>query len=61
MNLGKMYEVALVVEGYQSSGKADVYSMSLNIGGSSGTPSGEETETYSPTGCGSQPTQGGCR
>lgn len=32
MKLGKMYEVALTVEGYQSSGKADVTSMSINIG-----------------------------
>lgn len=31
MKLGKMYEVALTVEGYQSSGKADVYNMSINI------------------------------
>lgn len=33
MKLGKMYEVAFNVEGYQSSGKADVYNMSINIGG----------------------------
>lgn len=32
MKMGKMYEVSLVVEGYQSSGKADVTSMSINIG-----------------------------
>jgi hypothetical protein len=37
MNMGKMYEAALAVEGYQSSGNADVYSMSMNIGGSDGT------------------------
>ena len=36
MRLGKMYEVALTVEGYQSSGSANVYSHTLNIGGSSG-------------------------
>ena len=34
MRLGKMYEVALTVEGYQSSGSANVYSHYLNIGGS---------------------------
>lgn len=32
MMLGKMYEVSFVVEGYQSSGKADVTSMSINVG-----------------------------
>ncbi|EMS70566.1 glycoside hydrolase family 11 protein [Ruminiclostridium cellobioparum] len=32
MQMGKMYEVSLVVEGYQSSGRADVTSMSINIG-----------------------------
>ncbi|MDS0527753.1 glycoside hydrolase family 11 protein [Clostridium sp. SHJSY1] len=31
MLLGKMYETAFNIEGYQSSGKADVYSMSINI------------------------------
>ncbi|WP_435921417.1 glycoside hydrolase family 11 protein [Paenibacillus sp. DYY-L-2] len=36
MTMGKMYEVALTVEGYQSSGTADVYSNTLTIGGSSG-------------------------
>lgn len=32
MPMGKMYEVSLVVEGYQSSGKADVTTMQLNVG-----------------------------
>lgn len=32
MKLGKMYEVAFTVEGYQSSGQADVTAMSINIG-----------------------------
>jgi len=32
MKMGKMYEVALTVEGYQSSGSADVYSNTINIG-----------------------------
>lgn len=36
MPMGKMYEVALTVEGYQSSGYADVYSNTLTIGGNSG-------------------------
>lgn len=34
MPMGNMYEVALTVEGYQSSGSADVYSNNLTIGGS---------------------------
>lgn len=36
MEMGKMYEVALTVEGYQSSGSADVYRNTLTIGGNSG-------------------------
>lgn len=41
MNMGKLYEVALNVEGYQSSGYADVYKNNLTIGGSSsGSSSG---------------------
>lgn len=36
MPLGKMYEVALTIEGYQSSGYADVYRNDLHIGGSGG-------------------------
>lgn len=35
MPMGKLYEVALNVEGYQSSGYADVYKNNLTIGGSS--------------------------
>lgn len=38
MTLGKMYEVSLVVEGYQSSGKANVSKMSINVGGTSTDP-----------------------
>ncbi len=38
MKMGKMYEVALVVEGYQSSGKADVTSMTITVGGSPASP-----------------------
>ncbi len=33
LELGKMYEVALTVEGYQSAGKADIYKNELKIGG----------------------------
>ncbi len=33
MKMGKMYEISLVVEGYQSSGRADITAMSLNVGG----------------------------
>lgn len=41
MSMGKLYEVALNVEGYQSSGYADVYKNNLTIGGSSsGSSSG---------------------
>lgn len=36
MPMGKMYEVALTVEGYQSSGSANVTSNTLTIGGSGG-------------------------
>lgn len=47
MPMGNMYEVALTVEGYQSSGSADVYSNTLNIGGNSGggnePPAGDRT------------------
>ena len=34
MKMGKMYEVALTVEGYQSSGSADVYKNVITVGGS---------------------------
>ncbi|AEV68127.1 glycoside hydrolase family 11 protein [Acetivibrio clariflavus] len=40
MKMGKFYEISLVVEGYQSSGKADVTMMSINIGGNSANPTG---------------------
>ena len=36
MPMGKLYEVALTVEGYQSSGNADVTTNVLTIGGSTG-------------------------
>ena len=48
MQMGKMYEVALTVEGYQSSGSANVYSNTLNIGDSGGgettPPIGDSTK-----------------
>ena len=36
MSLGKIYEAALNIEGYQSSGSANVYKNNMTIGGSSG-------------------------
>ena len=35
MSLGKIYETALTIEGYQRSGWADVYSNTITVGGSS--------------------------
>ncbi|WP_081926926.1 endo-1,4-beta-xylanase [Pseudobacteroides cellulosolvens] len=46
MKMGKMYEVSMVVEGYQSSGKADMTKMDLKIGP---TPSNTNTQTNTPT------------
>ena len=46
MTLGKMYEVALCVEGYQSSGTADVYSNTITIGG---TSTQQPTQQPTPT------------
>lgn len=43
MNMGKLYEVTLNVEGYQSSGYADVYKNNLTIGGSSSGSSNGST------------------
>ncbi|MBQ5967964.1 MAG: glycoside hydrolase family 11 protein [Clostridiales bacterium] len=40
MRLGNIYEVALTVEGYQSSGYANVYQNTLTIGGSGGGSGG---------------------
>lgn len=55
MEMGKMYEVALTVEGYQSSGSANVYSNTLTIGGSSGGGGGGGTPP--PTGGGGSATR----
>lgn len=47
MRMGKMYEIALTVEGYQSSGNANVYQNDIKIGGS--TTGGGETPNPTPT------------
>lgn len=44
MKMGKMYETALTVEGYQSSGSANVYKNNISVGGSnSGGTTGGNT------------------
>lgn len=48
MRMGKMYEIALTVEGYQSSGNANVYQNDIKIGGST-TGGGGETTNPTPT------------
>ncbi|SHN27380.1 glycoside hydrolase family 11 protein [Gracilibacillus kekensis] len=45
MPMGNMHEVALTVEGYQSSGSADVYRNNLIIGGDSGGDGGDGSTT----------------
>lgn len=52
MRLGKMYEVALTVEGYQSSGSANVYSHTLSIGGGGGGTNPTPIPTPPPSGGG---------
>lgn len=47
MPMGKMHEVALTVEGYQSSGSANITSHTLTIGG--GTPPPSPPPTPNPT------------
>ncbi len=42
MRMGKMYEVALTIEGYQSSGSADVYTNVITVGGSGGNQGGND-------------------
>lgn len=49
LKMGKMYEVALTVEGYKSSGKADVISNKISIGGNAPTPTPTPTPTPIPT------------
>ena len=56
MQMGKLYEAALNVEGYQSSGWADVYKNSINVGGaissggssSGGSSSGDNSNSAAP-------------
>jgi|GEM_PF-1724417 len=48
MQMGKFYEISLVVEGYQSSGKADVTEMSINLDGGASIPQPSPTITYLP-------------
>lgn len=49
MNCGKLYEAALNVEGYQSSGSANVYKNVMTIGNTpSGNNSGNGGSTYNP-------------
>ena len=48
MQMGKMYEAALTVEGYQSSGWADVYKFDMTVGGS--TSSGSSSSGSSSSG-----------
>lgn len=50
MPMGKMYEVALTVEGYQSSGSANVYSNTLTIGGSGNPGNPGDPPTDPPPG-----------
>lgn len=49
MNMGSMYEVSLTVEGYQSSGTANVTSMSMGTGSGGGNNGGGGTQTGSNT------------
>ncbi|HEY9060525.1 MAG TPA: glycoside hydrolase family 11 protein [Pseudobacteroides sp.] len=48
MKMGKLYEVSMVVEGYQSRGKADMTKMEITIGASS-TPTKGPAPTQIPT------------
>mgnify|MGYP000751596767 CR=1 FL=1 len=52
MKMGKFYEISLVVEGYQSSGKADVTMMEINIGGNSANPTGNTSVPTPASGSG---------
>ncbi|TYQ18192.1 UNVERIFIED_CONTAM: lysophospholipase L1-like esterase [Acetivibrio alkalicellulosi] len=48
MRMGKMYEVALTIEGYQSSGRANVHTNELTVGGAITNPPTNPT-TPTPT------------
>lgn len=54
LRMGKMYEVALNIEGYQSSGTADVYKNVIHIGGSSQPGGGQSSGGSSGGGNGSE-------
>ena len=49
MKMGKMYEVALTIEGYRSSGRANVYTNELTIGGPAPNPGNQEPQPQLPT------------
>ncbi|MBQ9766844.1 MAG: glycoside hydrolase family 11 protein [Lachnospiraceae bacterium] len=49
LSLGKIYETALTIEGYQSSGWADVYQNTITVGGSSSS-SGSSSSGSSSSG-----------
>jgi len=48
MKMGKLYEVSMVVEGYQSSGKADMTKMNITMGGSTPSVPPSNTPTRLP-------------
>lgn len=50
LKMGKMYEAALTVEGYQSSGSANVYKNNIIVGGSSSSGSNAGSNTGSNSG-----------
>ena len=50
MQMGKIYEAALNVEGYQSSGSANVYKNNITVGGSSSSSSGSQSSGGSTSG-----------
>jgi len=58
MSLGKIYETALTVEGYQSSGSASVYTNTITVGGSSSS-SGSSSSGSSSSGSNGSTSSGG--
>lgn len=50
LKMGKLYEAALNVEGYQSNGSADVYKNNIIIGGSSNTGSNTDSNNGNSSG-----------
>ncbi len=55
MKMGLMYEAALTVEGYQSSGWADVYKLDITVGGSSSSGSSSSGSSSSGDSASSAP------